>query len=42
MMVEQKKFIEQCKKKFYECYKELAGKKVVLFAAGGRYLHFAR
>lgn len=36
MMVEQKKFIEQCKKNFYECYKELAGKKVVLFAAGGR------
>ena len=30
------RFIKQCKEKFYECYKELDGKDVVLFAAGGR------
>lgn len=30
------RFIKQCKEKFYECYKKLDGKDVVLFAAGGR------
>lgn len=30
------RFIKQCKEKFYECYKKLDGKDVVLFAAGER------
>lgn len=30
------RFIKQCKERFYDCYKDLNGKNVVLFAAGGR------
>lgn len=36
MMIEKERFLKQCKDKFFECYKELDGKKVVLFPAGGR------
>ena len=35
-MNKQQQFIQQCKERFLNCYKELNGKDVILFAAGGR------
>lgn len=35
-MMKKQRFLKQCKDKFFDCYKELDGKKIVLFPAGGR------